>query len=255
MSQFQTHALATLPACTNPTYPCNRKLVEPLCTALTRQKSPACGRNRASISRSFSPQLSHYTDYVISTPCNEWEHLILTEFSLVCAAEEMHGSWTSMGSLGGRRVVWWKYVGVVAPDWIVLGVPLATEPGISLIILTPMKILRRNLNRSTFVVWEMWRHRNMWWKWPSFASRQDWTRRAILCKVLVLSASNKHWLLQRIPIHFPAILCELTHYTNTHEQQPYCGGTLSPMTEISREARQAGNRLATWRTAAPCRNN
>jgi len=31
-------------------------------------------------------------------------------------------------------------------------VPLATEPGVSLIILTPMKILQRNLNRSTFVV-------------------------------------------------------------------------------------------------------
>ena len=35
---------------------------------------------------------------------------------------------------------------------IVQGVPLATEPGISLIILTPMKVLQRNLNRSTFVV-------------------------------------------------------------------------------------------------------
>jgi hypothetical protein len=34
----------------------------------------------------------------------------------------------------------------------VQGVPLATEPGISLIILTRMKILQRNLNRSTFVV-------------------------------------------------------------------------------------------------------
>jgi len=31
-------------------------------------------------------------------------------------------------------------------------VPLATEPGISLIILIPMKILQRNLNSSTFVV-------------------------------------------------------------------------------------------------------
>jgi len=31
----------------------------------------------------------------------------------------------------------------------VQGVPLATELGISLIILTPMKILQRNLNRST----------------------------------------------------------------------------------------------------------
>jgi len=35
------------------------------------------------------------------------------------------------------------------------GVPIATEPGISLIILKPMKILQRNLNRSTFIVWEM----------------------------------------------------------------------------------------------------
>jgi hypothetical protein len=31
-------------------------------------------------------------------------------------------------------------------------VPLATEPGIFLIILTPTKIFQRNLNRSTFVV-------------------------------------------------------------------------------------------------------
>jgi hypothetical protein len=32
------------------------------------------------------------------------------------------------------------------------GVPLVTEPGISLITLTQMKILQRNLNSSTFVV-------------------------------------------------------------------------------------------------------
>jgi hypothetical protein len=38
------------------------------------------------------------------------------------------------------------------------GVPLATEPDISLIILTPMKILQRILNRGTFVVWEMKRN-------------------------------------------------------------------------------------------------
>ena len=63
-------------------------------------------------------------------------------------------------------------------------VPLATEPDISLIILTLMRILQRNLNRSTFVVWEMWRHHNMCWKWPPFASRQDWARRAIFYKVL-----------------------------------------------------------------------
>jgi hypothetical protein len=34
----------------------------------------------------------------------------------------------------------------------VQGVPMATEPGISLIILTPVKILQRNLNRFRFVV-------------------------------------------------------------------------------------------------------
>ena len=41
---------------------------------------------------------------------------------------------------------------------IIQCVPLTTEPGISLIILTPMKILQWNLNRSTFVVWEMKRN-------------------------------------------------------------------------------------------------
>jgi hypothetical protein len=35
---------------------------------------------------------------------------------------------------------------------MVQGVPLATEPGISLIMLTQMKILQRNLNRITFIV-------------------------------------------------------------------------------------------------------
>ena len=47
----------------------------------------------------------------------------------------------------------------------------------------------------------------------------------------------QHSLLQSIPIHFPAILCELTHYTNIHEQQPYCVGTLSQMTERSAKRR------------------
>ena len=40
----------------------------------------------------------------------------------------------------------------------VQSVPLANEPGISLILLTPTKILQRNFNRSTFVVWEMKRN-------------------------------------------------------------------------------------------------
>jgi hypothetical protein len=88
-----------------------------------------------------------------------------------------------------------------------------------------------------FFVWEMW-HYNMRWKWPPFASRQDWTRRAIFWKVLASTfADNKHSLLHSIPIHFPTILCELTHYTNTHEQHPYCVGTLSQMTKRSAERR------------------
>jgi hypothetical protein len=52
-----------------------------------------------------------------------------------------------------------------------------------------------------------------------------------------ISANNKHSPLQSIPIHFPTILCKLTHYTNTHDQQPYCVGTLTQMTEGSTERR------------------
>ena len=48
-----------------------------------------------------------------------------------------------------------KILSYVCLSTEVQGVPLVTEPGISLIILTPIKILQRNLNRSTFVVWEM----------------------------------------------------------------------------------------------------
>jgi len=40
-------------------------------------------------------------------------------------------------------------------DIYIQGVPLRTKPGISLIILNPMKILQRDLNRNTFLVWEM----------------------------------------------------------------------------------------------------
>jgi hypothetical protein len=53
----------------------------------------------------------------------------------------------------------------------------------------------------------------------------------------VRSLHNKHSLLQNISIHFPTILCELTIYTNTHEQQLYCVGTLSQMSERSAERR------------------
>jgi hypothetical protein len=49
----------------------------------------------------------------------------------------------------------WYYNIIWQYNIIIQCVPLATEPGISLIILTLMKLLQRNLNRSTFVVWEM----------------------------------------------------------------------------------------------------
>jgi len=59
-----------------------------------------------------------------------------------------------------------------------------------------------------------------------------------LWKVLASTfANNKHSLPHSIPIHFATILCELTHYSNSHEQQPYCVGTLSQMTERSAERR------------------
>jgi len=57
------------------------------------------------------------------------------------------GKFKNLFSLAARRAV-----------CMIQFVPLATEPGISLITLTPMKILQRNLNRSTFVVWEMKRN-------------------------------------------------------------------------------------------------
>ena len=73
------------------------------------------------------------------------------------------------------------------------------------------------------------------WKWPGILQELLLTWLYRFC--FPISANNKHSLLHSIPIHFPTILCELTHYTNTHEQQPYCVGTLSQMTERSEERR------------------
>jgi len=42
-----------------------------------------------------------------------------------------------------------------ATDLKIQGVPLATEPGISLIILPLMRILQRNLKRTYLIVLEM----------------------------------------------------------------------------------------------------
>ena len=40
----------------------------------------------------------------------------------------------------------------------------------------------------------MWRHYNMCSKWPPFASRQDWTRRAIFWKVLASTSAITAWI-------------------------------------------------------------
>jgi len=60
----------------------------------------------------------------------------------------------STGSPGERKPMSGKYgesyMSFGFTSIILQDVPLATEPGISLIILTPIKILQRNLNSSTF---------------------------------------------------------------------------------------------------------
>ena len=77
------------------------------------------------------------------------------------------------------------------------------------------------------------------WKWPPFASKllQGLLLTQLYRFCFPISANNKHSLLQSITMHFPTILCELTHYTNTHKQQLYCVGTLSQMTDRSAERR------------------
>jgi hypothetical protein len=64
-----------------------------------------------------------------------------------------------------------------------------------------------------------------------------------------LSANNKHSLLQSLPIHFPTILFEITHYSNTHEQQPYCVETFSQMTE--RPADRSVRQKTGWLVGGP----
>jgi hypothetical protein len=84
----------------------------------------------------------------------------------------------------------------------------------------------------------MWRHRNVLEVATICVQTGLNPARHILeSPCFPVSVNSKHSLLQSIPIHFPTILCELTHYTNTHEQQPYFVGTLSQMTERSAERR------------------
>jgi len=40
----------------------------------------------------------------------------------------------------------------------------------------------------------MWRHHNICWKWPPFASRQHWNRRAIFWKLLASTSAVTAWI-------------------------------------------------------------
>jgi hypothetical protein len=82
----------------------------------------------------------------------------------------------------------------VVTDRNVQYVPLATELGISLIILTPLRILQRNLKQTYLIVKEMWQHHNMRWKWSPFDSRQHWTQRAIFWKVFASTSAATAWI-------------------------------------------------------------
>jgi len=99
--------------------------------------------------------------WVIHIICNQWKILYLA----------WNNKWEEIffiffmfyGASSWRKACMWKLWQIhplllCIECFIIQRVPLATEPGISLIILTPMKILQQNLNRSTFVVWEMKRN-------------------------------------------------------------------------------------------------
>ena len=90
---------------------------------------------------------------------------------------------------------------------IIQGVPLATEPGISLIILTPMTILQRNLNSSTFVVWEMKRNVSVVcvYSAPNSSFREDW------CLVWDVPAAHNWSHLLRCNHHNSCIYGNLQH--------------------------------------------
>jgi hypothetical protein len=107
----------------------------------------------------------------------------LTPISISTIPEETACACTVIAALSGRHLSWVQRSTPGQKKWqileiktIVQCVPLATEPGILLIVLPLMRILQRNLKRTYT-------------------------------------------------------------YTNTQEQEPYCVGTLSQMTERSAERR------------------
>ena len=66
---------------------------------------------------------------------------------------------------------WWKKQAqlciYITLCWIIQGVPLATEPGISLIILTPMKILQQNIRKSSTLCKSIGRWGTLNWIFPA----------------------------------------------------------------------------------------
>jgi len=77
-------------------------------------------------------------------------HSIFHSFSFV---------WELSSQLSNTNCEFYQFSAKLRNEWhCIQFVPLATEPSISLIILTPMKILQWNLNRSMFIVWEMKRN-------------------------------------------------------------------------------------------------
>jgi len=78
---------------------------------------------------------------------------------------------------------------------IIQGVPLATEPGISLIILPLMRILQRNLKRTYLIVQEMWRHHTLHTHSFSFLTQRTYAcSNFVAISSLVLELLKRCWV-------------------------------------------------------------
>jgi len=102
------------------------------------------GRSNRPLSDWYHPQHNSFLHHSLMNPVKtKWVHILFLNSTSKGANHTAHVFVPS------------KYQ---HPGSILQGVPLPIKPSISLIILKPMKILQRDLNRSTFVVWEMWHH-------------------------------------------------------------------------------------------------
>jgi len=134
-----------------------------------------CGKSR--LPRGFDPRTvqpvaSRYTDWAIPARHNPaYSHLLWKpiRWFLICSRQTDRHEQVNSRILENfcceraKKICYcvmlreWYVVIRISPSafYYIQGVPLPTKPGISLIILKQMKILQRDLNRSTFVVWEM----------------------------------------------------------------------------------------------------